>query len=112
MSTATLPSVFALAPDERRAIYDDAAERAMDAAHEAAVASKARNKPDPRANDYLEYRARGLVCVLVVKHQDKPASFDCSRDGAPFPHVYLPFSRSVMQPESTEDFLLVCVPKW
>jgi hypothetical protein len=106
-----LPSVFSLPPAERRQAYDAAHERAMEAAHEAAVASKARNKPDPHAGDYLAWRTMGMVCVLVVKHRDKPASFECSRDGGPYRHLYLPFSQLVPLPESDGEFLLALLPR-
>jgi hypothetical protein len=110
--TAANLSIFALSPEDRRAEYAAAGERAMEAARDAAAEHKAR-KPDPRSiHDYRGYHTIGLVCVLVVKHRDKPASIECSRDGSAYPHIYLPTSKSIMQPETTDDFALICVPKW
>ena len=112
MPTTTRPSILSLPTAERRAEYDDAMARVKVAASEVARQHKAR-KPDPRSlHDYRGFHAMGMVCVLVVKHRDKPASAECSRDGSYYPHLYLPTSKSIVQPESTEDFLLVCVPKW
>jgi hypothetical protein len=111
-STTTLPRIFDLPPDERRDAHDDAMARATEAQREAAREHKAR-KPDPRSiHDYRGYNTMRMVCVLVARHAPKPASFDCSRDGSRYPRIYLPFSKCIEQPESTDDFLLVCVPKW
>jgi hypothetical protein len=112
MSTATLPHVFSLPPDERRAEYDAALDRAMDAAHEAAVDHKAR-KADPRsALDYRAWRTMRLVCVLVVKHADKPSSIEASLDGISRPRIYIPNSKLIAMPESTDEFALMLLPKW
>jgi hypothetical protein len=112
MSTATLPRIHELPPAERQAAYDMAAARVMECQRELSAAHKAR-KPDPRSiHDYRGYRTMGLVCVLVVKHQPKPASIECSRDGSAYPRIYLPTSKSILQPETTDDFALICLPKW
>jgi hypothetical protein len=112
MSTDALPHVFSLPPEERRKVYADAADRAMEAAHEAAAEHKAR-KIDPRSiHDYRAWHTMRMVCVLVVKHRDRAASIEVSRDGGAFPHIYLPTSKMIRQPESTEDFVLAVIPKW
>jgi hypothetical protein len=112
MSTATRTRIFDLPPDERREAYDDAMERVMDAARESAAEYKAR-KPDPRSiHDYRGYHTMRMVCVLVVKSSRAyPNSVQCTRDGtgAPF---YIPNSKKIAQPESTDDFLLCVIPKW
>lgn len=114
-STAALPSIFALSDSNRRAAYNAATERAMAAAHDAAENYKAQHRPDPRANDWLIYRSKGLVCVLVVKHwkpRDGAKSFAVSRDGGSLRPIHLPFS-IVDQglAESSDDFLLALVPR-
>ena len=110
--TPPLPSIFALSPDERREAYDDAMERVTEASREIVAETKAR-KPDPRSiHDYRGYNTMGMVCVLLTRRSPKPASFDCSRNGAAYPRIYLPFSKCIEQPESTDDFLIVCMPKW
>ncbi|SHJ72127.1 hypothetical protein SAMN05444159_1316 [Bradyrhizobium lablabi] len=110
-STTTLPHVFALAPDDRRVAYDAAAARALDAASEASAAHNAR-KVDPRSVlDYRGYQTMRMVCVLLVRHHDKPASIECSRDGT-VARIYLPNSKMIAQPESSADFLLCVIPKW
>lgn len=112
MSTATLPHIHALPPADRRVAYDMAMQRVMDAVHEASAAHKAR-RPDPRSiHHYRIWRTMGLVCVLVVKHQPKPASIECSHDGGTYPRIYLPTSKSIIQPETTGEFALICLPKW
>lgn len=112
MSTATLPRIQDLSPADRKSAYELAAKRAMDAAHEMAVAHNAR-KVDPRSIlDYRVWKTMGMVCVLVVKHRDRTASTEVSRDGNYAPHVYLPTSKQIAQPESTKEFLLICIPKW
>jgi hypothetical protein len=109
---STAPSIHSLPPDERRAEYAAASDRAMEAAMDAAREYKAR-KPDPRSvHDYRGWHTMGLVCVLVVQHQPKPASIECSRDGGHYTHLYLPFSKIILQPETTDDFALVVIPKW
>ncbi len=110
--SADLPSIHALTPEQRREAYDDAMERVAEESRQMASEVKAR-KPDPRSiHDYRGYNTMGLVCVLVVKHRTKPFSWEISRDGSYYPHTYLPFKPSIKQPESTQDFLLVVVPKW
>lgn len=109
-ATTTLPRIQDLPPEERREALEDAADRAMDAAIESAAAHNAR-KPDPRSIlDYRAYHTMRLVCVLVVKHRDKAASIECSRDGA-WPHIYLPTKKLMVQPESEGDFILALMPK-
>lgn len=112
MTTATSTHIFALSPDHRRAVYDEAAERVADEARDIVAETKAR-KSDPRSiHDYRAYNTMGLVCVLVVKHRKKPSSLECSRDGSAYPHIYLPTSKSIVEPETTDDFALISVPKW
>jgi hypothetical protein len=107
-----LPHVFTLSAAERAAEYATALDRIMDAQREESAAHRAR-EPDRRSiHDYRAYLTTGLVCALVVKHGNKPASFECSRDGGTYARFYLPLSRIVAQPETTDDFLLVCLPKW
>jgi len=110
--TATLLSIFSLPPDERRAVYEQAQANAMEAAHQAAIAHKERNKPDPREQDYLAYRSMGYVCALVVRTMRPcPASIECTRDGAGA-RFWLSNSKARIQPESDGEFLLVAIPKW
>jgi hypothetical protein len=112
MSTDTLPHIFSLSPEERRKVYDEAAERAMEAVREMAAEHKAR-KIDPRSiHDYRAWHTMRMVCILVVKHRDKAASVEVLRDGGAFPHIYLPTSKMIRQPECTEDFVLAVIPKW
>lgn len=106
------PSIFGLTAAERRAAYDEASERAMEAARAAALAYKSKHAPDPLAQQYRLWNTMGMVCVLVVKHRDKPASIEISRDGSYYPHTYLPTSKMIVQPESVDQFVLAVVPKW
>lgn len=70
-------------------------------------------KPDPRSiADYTAWRTMGLVCVQVMKHSDRAASIECSRDGDAAGRIFLPTSKSIVQSDSVGDFLLICVPKW
>lgn len=108
--SAALRRIYELPPAERQAAFDAAAQRAMDAAHEASVAHKAR-KPDPYANEYLYWKKERLACVLVVRHCDKPASYEISRDGGGYHHLYLPFSRTRKLSESNDDFLMALIPR-
>ena len=90
-------------------------ERAKEAvrAWAADVAANAKPKPDPRTPlNYRAWHTCRSVCVLVVKHRDKPASIECSRDGSYYPHLYLPSSKIEIQPESTAEFVLAIMPKW
>lgn len=88
--------------------------RKAGAEHAELRAKRNQNKnPDARtAVHYRTWQTMGLVCVLVVKHRDKIASIECSRDGSYYPHIYLPTSKIVPQPEATDEFILACVPKW
>ncbi len=103
------PSIFSLKPDERRAEYAAAGERAMAAARTMAAEHNAR-KPDAYEGEYLAWRALGLVCILVVKHRDASASFEISRDGAGA-RIYLPKSKTITLAESDGDFLLALIPR-
>lgn len=108
------PSIFSLPPEEKRKAYDEALERCDAEQRRASAEYKARKAapPDPRADNYLTWKDQRKVCVLVVKHQPKPASIECSRDGSYYPPIYLANSESEPQPESTSDFVLTIVPKW
>jgi hypothetical protein len=112
MTTTTLPRIHDLAADQRQAHYDAAQERVRAASREIVAATKAR-KPDPRsAQDYRGYNTMRLVCVLVATNgRPSTASIGCTRDGTG-PRIFLPISRLIAQPESTEEFLLAVIPKW
>lgn len=104
--------IFALSPDDRRAAYDEAAERVADEARDIVAETKAR-KSDPRSiHDYRAYNTMGLVCVLVVRSATPfPASFECTRAGAA-PRFFLPKSEIFVMAEATPEFLLAVAPKW
>jgi hypothetical protein len=105
------PKIHELPDDERRAAYDAAFERAMDAARTASAAHKAR-KPDPRSiSDYRAWRTMKMVCVLLVKHQDRAASIECSTDGSSA-RIYIPTKQHILLPESVAEFALMLLPKW
>src|SRR6266536_1883139 len=92
--------------------FDAALGMVREALSEAAVDHRSR-KADPRSVlDYRAWRTMGLVCVLVVKHQDKPSSIECSLDGDSRPRLYIPNSKRIALPESTDDFALTLLPKW
>jgi hypothetical protein len=111
MSTTTLPRIQDLPDDERRAAYEDAAERVAEAGRQESAAHKSR-KIDPRgAQDYRTYHTMDLVCVQVVQHRRGPASIGVSRDGSSYPYVYLPDSRTIILPESTGEFILALIPR-
>jgi hypothetical protein len=110
MTTATLPRIHDLPPAERQAEYDAALERVKAASRQIAAERNAR-KPDPRSIlDYRAWRTMRMVCILVVKHRDKPASFEVSRAGS-WPHIYLPIRKTIVQPESTSEFIVAVIPK-
>lgn len=97
--------------EENRARGDAAEARLRETVREIAAAAKA-TKPDPRGVlTYRTYQTMGLVCVLVVRHRDGQASFHCSKSGNDL-RFNLAFSKCIREPESTDDFLLICIPKW
>ena len=53
-----------------------------------------------------------MVCVLLVKHQDKTASIECSKDGSTGARIYIPNKQHIILPESAGEFALMLVPKW
>ena len=109
MSTATLPRIFDLPPDERRAAYDAAAARVAEASREASASFKAR-EPDPRSvHDYRIYNTMRMVCILVVKHRDRVNSIEVSRDGGGAPHAFIDPKKMIVQPESEGEFVLALV---
>lgn len=109
--TMQRPSIFSLSPAEKRIAYDEAYARVVEAASEAARQHKAR-KPDPYANEYYFWKRARYACVLVVKHAVKPASFEISRDGGSYHHIYLPFSQiGKTLAESDGDFLMALVSR-
>jgi hypothetical protein len=106
------PKIHELTHAERRVAYDDALERAKAAAHKASTAHKART-PDPRSSsDYRAWKTMKMVCVLLVKHQDKAASIECSKDGASRPRIFIPNKKHILLPESDGEFVLMLLPKW
>lgn len=114
MTTATAhrTRIFDLPPEERREAYDDAMARVTEAQREASRDFKAR-KVDPRSlHDYRGYNTMRMDCVLVVRtSRPFPNSVQCTRNGAG-PAFYIPNSKKIAQPESTDDFLLCVIPKW
>jgi hypothetical protein len=110
---STAPHIFSLPPEERRAAYAEAMERVDEARREATAEYKARKTaaPDPRRDHYLTWKMQGMVCVLVVKHRDAPASFAVTRDGSSYANVFLPFKRTQVLPESGGEFLLALFPR-
>jgi hypothetical protein len=113
MTTATATHIFSLLPDQRRAAYAEALERADEARCAATAEYKARKAaaPDPHRDHYLTWKMQGMVCVLVVKHRDAPNSFAVTRDGSSYPNVFLPFKRTQLLPESGGEFLLALFPR-
>ncbi|MGY3607631.1 MULTISPECIES: hypothetical protein [unclassified Bradyrhizobium] len=82
------------------------------ALHEAAVEFKSAKRDTRSAVTYRSWHAASLVCVLLVKHQDKLTSIECSRDGAERPRIYVPIKQSTILPESAGEFVLMLLPKW
>lgn len=100
-----------LPPAERQAAVD----RALDGVRaESARMIEQRKKiePDPRSvYDYLVYRKARLVCAPVVKHCDRATTIELSRDGGGGRHAFINPRKLIIQPESTDRFLLILLPR-
>lgn len=108
--TTERESFNSLSLDEKRA-WNDAAEDRVRALSREMVATANARKPDPHAGEYLAWRTMELVCILVVKHRDAPASIEVSRDGGAASHIYLPKSKTLALPDSEGDFLLALLSR-
>lgn len=97
---------------ELKALADRALAAADAEAGRIAQEFKAR-KPDPRSPaDYKAYRTMSLFAVPVVKHSDRPRSIEISRDGNDIgKHAFLAPRRISIQPESSDQLLLILVPR-
>lgn len=103
---------FDLNAEERRLHVDHANDAVREVMLQAIAEGKAK-KPDPRsAGDYRGLKTMGHVAIIVVKHADKPASIEVSRDGGERGHLYLPAKSIVVQPESGAELLLITIPRW
>jgi hypothetical protein len=111
MSVPGAAYLMKLPPAERQA----AVERALEGVREEVKrlsAQKKLAKPDPRSvYDYLIYRKMRLICALVVKHSDRAATIELSRDGSAGRHAFINPRKLHIQPESTDRFLLILLPR-
>lgn len=102
-----------LRPAERRAAVGGALEAVREKAAELALLEKAKT-PDPRTDlQYKTWRTLKLFAVPVVRHSDRPASIEVSRDGdAAGKHAFIPRrSAPIVLPESRAPLQLVLVGK-
>lgn len=98
--------------DELRALTDAAGEAVMAKSREMIAEDRAR-KPDPRSPlTYKTYRTMGMVAVVVVRHADRGATLQVSRNGdAKGKHAFPRAAWLTIQPESAGPFLLALVSK-
>jgi len=103
--------IHRLPADERRRRLDDALGAVMDESKRIVRESKAR-RPDPRsAADYVSYRTMKMMAAAVVKHGDRPASIEVSRDGGNGRRAFINPARVILQPESTDRLWLIVVSR-
>lgn len=102
-----------LPPAERQAAVGGALEAVRENAAELAAFEKAKT-PDPRTDlQYKTWRTMKLFAVPVVRHSDRLASIEVSRDGdATGKHAFIPLrSAPIVLPESRDPLQLVLVGK-
>lgn len=106
-----LAEFFALTGEEQRLHLDHAADAVRDELAEMAREHKAR-VPDPRsALEYRSYKSGGMDCVVAVKHSDRTASIEISRDGGARPHAFVNPAKILLQPESSGPFVVFLIGK-
>ena len=91
----------------------DAAGEAVIAKSRELAAEFSGRKPDPRSPlTYKTYRTMGMVAVVVVRHADRGATLQVSRNGdARGKHAFPRAAWLSIQPESSGAFLLALVSK-
>ncbi|MGX9392532.1 hypothetical protein ACWX0K_20505 [Nitrobacteraceae bacterium UC4446_H13] len=100
-----------LPPAERQAAVDGALEAVREESARI-IAQGKRVQADPRSiEDYLTYRKGRLICAPVVKHSDRATTIELSRDGGAGRHTFINPLKLRIQPESTDRFLLILIPR-
>ncbi len=102
-----------LPPAERQAAVEAALEAVREKSAEITRIEKAKT-PDPRTDlQYKTWRTMKLFAVPVVRHSDRPASIEVSRDGdAAGKHAFIPLrSAPIVLPESRGALQLVLIAK-
>ena len=102
-----------LPPAERQAAVDAALEAVREKSAEITRIEKAKT-PDPRTDlQYKTWRTMKLFAVPIVRHSDRAASIEVSRDGDPTgKHAFIPLrSAPIVLPESCDPLQLVLIGK-
>lgn len=102
-----------LPPAERQAAVEAALEAVRQESKRITAREKAKT-PDPRTDlQYKTWRTMKLFAVPVVRHSDRLASIEVSRDGdAAGKHAFIPLrSAPIVLPESRDPLQLVLVSK-
>lgn len=113
MSVPGAAYLMKLPPAERQAAVEAALEAVREKSAEIARINKAKT-PDPRTDlQYKTWRTMKLFAVPVVRHSDRLASIEVSRDGDPTgKHAFIPLrSAPIVLPESRDPLQLVLVGK-